>query len=163
MKKKLFALLCALSFGIVCLTFSGCSIISSITDDEFAQQDYDNDEKIASSDRSQAVGFLNQTSNGKYKGGFNKFFGRKTIVDFNSKNDKEVSVELSLYTEKGKVKVVFVDAERNVTTLLEYEGGETDGQESKEISTAVNFLKGKNRFKIVGYDCEDLTVELHYN
>ncbi len=164
MKKLLFGLLCALSFGIVCLTFSGCFTIKiSLADDGFAQREYDDNEKIAGEDRYSKGDAYTEHKNGRFGGTYEEFSGRKTISECPSKVDKEVSVELSLYTEKGKVKVVFVDAEDNVTTLLEYESGDTSGQYSKEITAAVKFLEGKNRFKIVGYDCEDLKVKLYYN
>ncbi len=163
MKKLLFALLCALSFGIVCLTFSGCFTIKiSLADDGFAQREYDDNEKIAGEDRYNKGDAYTEHNNGSFGGSYEEFSGRETISECPSKVDKEVSVELSLYTEKGKVKVVFVDAEDNVTTLLEYESGDTSGQYSKKITTDIKLLKGKNRFKIVGYDCEDLKVDLHY-
>ncbi len=164
MKKLLFVLICALSLGIACLTFSGCFTIKiSLVDEEFAQRDYDDNEKIAGEDLYRKGDAYTEHKNGKFEGSYEEFSGRETIVECPSKVDKEVSVELSLYTENGKVKVVFVDAEDNVTTLLEYESGDTSGQYSKETTAAVNFLKGENRFKIVGYDCEDLAVQLHYN
>ncbi len=164
MKKLFFVLLCTLSFGFVCLTFSGCFTIRlSLADNEFAQREYEDNEKIAGEDRYGAGDTYTEHNNGRFRGRYEEFSGRETIVECPSKVDKEVSVELSLYTENGKVKVVFVDAEDNVTTLLEYESGDTSGQYSKETTAAVNFLKGENRFKIVGYDCEDLAVQLHYN
>jgi len=163
MKKTFLVLLCALSLGIACMTFSGCFTIRiSLADDGFAQRDYDDDEKIAGEDRYNKGDAFTEHKNGLFGGSYEEFSGRETISECPSKADKEVSVELSLYTEKGKAKIVFVDAEDNVTTLLEYESGDTDRQYAKETTAAVKFLKGENRFKIVGYDCEDLKVDLHY-
>lgn len=155
-------LLCLLFCALMCLSLSGCKISMRITDSEYARLEYDDDEKIAGKDCYDDGDTYNIRSDGRYWGGYEEFKGRRTIAECPSEEDRSVSVELSLRTGKGKAKVVFVDAELNVTTLIEYESGDMSGQLSKKTTAAVKFLKGENFFKLVGYDCEDLIVDIHY-
>lgn len=157
--KKLF---CLMLCGVICLSFSGCfSIKISINEPEFAREDYSNNSRIAEDDRYDDGDTYVYRSDGRYWGGYEEFLGRRTIAECPSEENKSVSAELELITKKGKAKVVFVDAELNVTTLIEYESGDTSGLAKKTTAT-VECLKGENFFKLVGYDCEDLTVELHF-
>lgn len=154
----------------ICVAFSGCAahvgcvtVGIQIADNEYAKLEYDDDEKIVADDRYDDGDTFTDRINGRYYGGYEEFLGRRTIMECPSEDEKEVSVRVTLYTKNGKAKVVFADAENNVTALIEYESGDTNGQLSKEVNTTVKFLKGENKFKLVGYDCEDLNVWLELN
>lgn len=156
-------LLCILLCGLMCLSISGCKISIRISDSEYALREYDDDEKIAKNDFYDDGDTYTNRSDGVFWGDYEKFKGRRTIVTIPSDEVKEITLKMSLWTDEGKVKIVFVDPELNVTTLFEYECGDTSGQYSAELNTSVKLQKGENLFKIVGYDCKNLKVQLYWD
>ena len=56
-------------------------------------------------------------------------------------------------------KIVYIDSKDNVTTVIECQPEtSTDGFVTKTLS----LKRGKNRLKIVGYDCEDIDLKMIY-
>ena len=69
------------------------------------------------------------------------------------------NINVSLSLSKGQVKIVHIDKDGNVTTVIECTPDtSTDGF----VTETVSLKNGKNRFKIVGYDCEDIDLKIEY-
>ena len=71
---------------------------------------------------------------------------------------KRLWVWKNRYTiSKGQAKIVLVDESGNVSTILE----RLPENSAEEIITkSVTLKEGKNRIKIVGYNCEDVDLQL---
>ena len=66
-------------------------------------------------------------------------------------------IDFSFSLSKGQAKIVHVDAEGNVITIIECSPETvTDGFVTKTFS----LKSGKNRLKIVGSDCEDVELTM---
>lgn len=84
-----------------------------------------------------------------------------------SKTLKITKLDICARSGTGKVKIVFIDPDNNVTTLLEYERG-ADGERSGEYyerlpgSMEIPLPEGDSRVKVAGYDCEYVTVEMNF-
>ncbi len=139
---------------MLCLCFVGCN-------NEFAETEYENAEKIADSgDRySKEMSVFNHV-NGEYTLTVSKFNGRETLWTKSYKEACEVSLEVSLALSEGRAKLVHIDADDNVTTLVEC-APETCSEEAVTVPVAMQ--KGENRLKIVGYDCKDLELKMVFD
>ena len=146
MKKRIFMISL-----LLCLLLTGCN-------NEFAEKDYDSDEKIAQSADSYAkVASIFNPIEGGYEFTVSQFDGRETLWSKNLKEEQDMEIEFSFSLSNGKAKIVHVDADDNVTTLIECTPEScTDGYVTKTVS----LKDGKNRLKIVGYDCEDLELKM---
>lgn len=135
----------------MCVALAGCS-------NEFAEREYNSDNKIAQSDDH----YAKQSSvfnpiDGGYSLVVSKFDGRETLLTETFDEDKEIEVQVKLSLSKGIVKIVHVDEEGNVTTILECT---PDSSTDEYVTPIVSVKEGRNRIKIVGYDCEDIDMEL---
>lgn len=139
---------------VLCLCFVGCN-------NEFAETEYDNAEKIAASgDRyAKEMSVFNHV-NGEYTLTVSKFNGRETLWTKSYKKACEVTLEVSLALSEGQAKLVHIDADDNVTTLVECTP-ETCSEAG--VAVPVTMTKGKNRIKIVGYDCKDLELKMVFD
>lgn len=138
----------------ICLLSAGCSNV-------YAEREYDSADKIAQeADRyTKVMSKSNQTQEG-YSLDMAEFDGRETLWSDTLEEDKEIEMEISFALSSGMAKVVHIDDEGHVTTIIECSPEtSTDGYIAKTIS----FKSGKNRLKIVGYDCEDIQLELLYS
>lgn len=136
---------------IFCLCLMGCN-------NEFAKEEYDNAEKIAESgDRYAKEMSVFNTIDGGYSLTVSKFDGRETLWTKTLKEEQEVDIDFSFVLSAGKAKVVHIDADDNVTIVIECTP-ETSTEEY--VTKTVTMKKGKNRLKIVGYDCEDLELKM---
>ena len=71
--------------------------------------------------------------------------------------NENIEVDFSFTLSKGQAKVVHIDDDGNVTTIIEcLPETSTDGFVTKTIS----LKSGLNRLKIVGYDCEDVELKM---
>lgn len=136
---------------ILCLFLIGCN-------NEFAEKEYEDTEKIAASaDRySKEVSVYNQ-NNGGFILTVSKFNGRETLWTKSYKEACEVTFDVSFVLSEGKAKVVHIDEDETVITVMECT---SDTCSSEFVTVNVPMKKGKNRIKIVGYDCEDLKLEM---
>ena len=77
--------------------------------------------------------------------------GMKKIWEYNSDSDEEVELTYNLSTHNGEIKLVLIEANSNLTTILE----NNNLRESNEIKT-ITFpvKKGQNRIKLVGRDAK---------
>ena len=139
---------------LLCLLMMGCS-------NDFAQREYDSDQKIAQTADRYAES--NSTLN-KDKDGFSfvasEFDGRETLWKDTVKEKQDITMEISFSVSGGKAKVVHINEDGNVTTILECTSETVaDGVVTKEVSLS----EGKNRLKIVGYDCRDIDLEVSFS
>lgn len=152
MKKKFVLLFCAL-FCFLCLFMTACS-------NEFAAEEYDDNNKISQNDRYAKEMSVFNTEDGGYSFTASKFSGRETLWTKSLKADRDLEINFKFGLSNGKAKVVHVDSEGNVTTLIECTPDtSTDGFVTKTISLS----SGRNRLKIVGYDCEDIDLTMLFD
>lgn len=149
--KKIFVITAALG-----LILTGCG-------NEFAQDEYNDSEKIvSSSDRYAKTKSVINTSDIGFTLDIDSFDGRETVWKYNAKSDSELGFSAYLELSGGSAKLVFVDAEKNITTVAEVPENQTGmdpvGVVLKE--TTVNAKKGTNCFKLVGYGAKDVKAEL---
>lgn len=146
MKKSIVAL-----FVMACLIMTGCS-------NEFAKQEYDSPEKIAQKEDHYAkVGSVFNQVDGGYALTVSQFDGRQTLWTDTVEEEQEIVIEFSFSLSEGQAKIVHIDAEGNVTTIIEC-SPETPADEY--IAKTVLLKSGENRLKIVGYDCENVDLEM---
>jgi hypothetical protein len=125
---------------------------------EFAKREYDSDEKIAQNTDHYAkeVSVANST-NGEYSLTVSKFNGRETLWEKTIKENQDIEIDFDLSLSKGQAKIVYIDSENNVTTVIEcLPETSTNGLVTKTLP----LKSGKNRLKIVGYDCEDIDLKM---
>lgn len=136
---------------LLCLMMKACS-------NEFAKREYDSDEKIAQNTDHYAkeVSVANST-NGEYSLTVSKFNGRETLWEKTIKENQDIEIDFDLSLSKGQAKIVYIDSENNVTTVIEcLPETSTNGLVTKTLP----LKSGKNRLKIVGYDCEDIDLKM---
>ena len=136
-------------FVSLCLFITGCS-------NEFAREEYDSNEKISQEEDqyTKQVSVFNQ-KNEEYTLTVSKFDGRETLWSDTLDENQDMQIDFSFKLSKGQAKVVHIDDEGNVTTVIECSPEtSTDGFVTKSISCK----SGQNRLKIVGYDCEDIEL-----
>ena len=146
MRKLKLVLLC-----LLCLLMTACS-------NQFAKEEYDSDEKIAQNTDHYAkeVSVANST-NGEYSLTVSKFNGRETLWEKTIKENQDIEIDFDLSLSKGQAKIVYIDSENNVTTVIEcLPETSTNGLVTKTLP----LKSGKNRLKIVGYDCEDIDLKM---
>lgn len=144
--KKFFAVF----IGILCLFMTACS-------NEFAKQEYDVDEKISQGDRYAKEMSVFNTIDGGYSLTVSKFDGRETLWTKTLEEDLDLEINIGFSLSNGRAKIVYVDDKGNVTALAECTPDNlTNGYITKNISLKA----GQNELKIVGYDCEDVDLEM---
>lgn len=146
MRKFRIVLLC-----LLCLTMTACS-------NEFAKREYDSDEKIAqNTDHYAKEVSVSNSTNGEYSLTVSKFNGRETLWEETIKENQDIEIDFDFSLSKGQAKIVYIDSEDSVTTVIEcLPETSTDGFTTKTIP----LKSGKNRLKIVGYDCEDIELKM---
>ncbi|MDE7229300.1 MAG: hypothetical protein K2N56_02360 [Oscillospiraceae bacterium] len=137
---------------VVCLTFAGC------VDGEKAREYYYSDEQIASlhENYSETGSKLESSGNKGFSYKSTKFNGYNTVWNVSGLNDGSAVANASLSLSEGQAKLVHIDADNKVTTIVECSGEEG----SKTVEVRLSMTNGKNRFKLVGYDCKDIEVKL---
>lgn len=144
--KKFFAVF----IGILCLFMTACS-------NEFAEREYDVDEKISQGDRYAKEMSVFNTIDGGYSLTVAKFDGRETLWTKTLEKDRDLEINIDFSLSNGRAKVVYVDDKGNVTTVVECTPDNlTNGYITKNISLKA----GQNELKIVGYDCEDVDLKM---
>lgn len=145
--KKIAAVLLTAS----CLFLTGCSIA-------FAREEYDNTGVIASGDdKTVAFGFdLTETAYNMVKWEASSYDGRATVWKVNTVDDYQQPVTVRLSASKGQAKLALVDSKGNVTTVAEC------GEDDKKVvvETVLSMSAGDNLFKLVGYGCKDVEVQI---
>lgn len=134
-----------------CMFMTGCS-------NKFAENEYDSvGEMLKSEDRYAKENSIFNPIDGGYSLTVSKFDGRQTLWADTLKNNQSVEIQFLFALTEGRAKIVHIDAEGNVTTLIECTPETlTDGYITKKVS----MTSGENRLKIVGYDCENIDLKL---
>jgi len=136
---------------ILYICFSGCS-------NTYAKEEYDSLEKLTSQgDRYSKEGSVFNPIEGGYYFTVSKFDGRQTLHTWNLSEDKELSMEIICSLTDGTGKLVHVDADGNVTTLVE-----CDEETSAAVIKTISLKQGRNDIKFVGYDCEKLDLKMYF-
>ncbi len=133
---------------------TGCS-------NKFAEKEYDSVGKIVENeDRYAKKSSVFNSIDGGYSLTVSKFDGRQTLWTDTLENSQSVEIEISFVLTEGQAKIVHIDAEGNVTTLIECTPEtSTDGYVTKTVS----MTSGENRLKIVGFDCENIDLEMLFS
>jgi len=146
--KRFGLLLCV----VLCFSLIGC------VNNVFAEREYSSDEKIAEeADRYAKYNSVFNPIEGGYSLVVQEFDGRQTLWSDNQGEENECEIDFSLTLSEGQAKVVHIDKDDNVTTVLECTPETiTDGYVTKKVV----LREGKNRLKFVGYDCRDVNLEV---
>ncbi len=157
MKRKFYKLvqICLIvSLLVISLSsFVGCN-------NEFARQEYSNNEKIAgNADRSAKIGCIFTELDNKLILKADGFDGRETLWNRTFSEEKEYNLEISLTLTQGKAKIVLVDKSGMVITLIERTAEDTN---TANFSDSLTLPKGYNRIKLVGYDCKNLNLSITF-
>lgn len=150
MLKKLKIILISLLFLLV----MACS-------NEFARQEYNSNEKISLMNDHYAKEFsVFNSTNEEISLTISKFNGRETLWTKKLDKNRDIEINLSFRLSKGQAKIVHINNDNNVTTIIEcVPDTSTDGFVTKTIS----LKSGQNRLKIVGYDCENIDVKIEFS
>ncbi len=143
--------------SIILLVISLCLFITAC-DNQFAKEDYNSVEKIAGEEDHYAKeSSIFNPIEGGYSLTVSKFDGRETLWSDIVSEEQKMEIEFSFSLSAGQAKIVHIDADGNVTTVIECSPElSTDGFVTKTI-----LLKsGENRLKIVGYDCENIDLKM---
>ena len=141
---------------ILCVTigFTGCG-------NEFAKQEYNDDEKIVQiADRYAKSNSVFNPIEGGYSLNALRFDGRETLWEKTLEDSAEIEWQIDLNIKSGNAKVVFIDSNNDITVLIEHLQNN-----SNELTTTkiVSLTNGLNRLKIVGYDCENIDLKLFFD
>ena len=130
---------------------TGCS-------NKFAENEYDSVEKIIESeDRYVKESSVFNSIDGGYSLVVSKFDSRQTLWTDTLEESQSVEIEFSFLLTEGQAKIVHIDADGNVTTLIECTPEtSTDGYLTKTVSMTT----GENKLKIVGFDCENIDLKM---
>lgn len=135
----------------LCLFTTGCS-------NGFAKNEYDSNEKISKmEDRYSKEKSVFNPIDGGYSLTAYKFDGRETLWKDKVEEPKDVEISFSFSISKGQAKIVHIDDDGTVITVIEFL---PDTLEDGFVTKTVSLSSGYNRLKIVGYDCEDLELKM---
>lgn len=138
---------------VLCLFLTGCS-------NEFAKNEYDDISKIVSNNdrysQTMAVTKTNKTGFSLDIGGFD---GRYSAFNCFSDSDCEMIYNLTFELGSGTAKIVFVDALGNAVTLAERDASGNDVEGVVTKNGILQLKKGRNSFKLVGYDVKNVKAE----
>lgn len=142
-------ILLALTMICVCLSLAACGF-------DFSEEDYDSAAKIANGNKYQkTMAVKNMIGNScEFSAGTMK--GWDTVWSKSNLSSGEITVAVTLSVAEGKAKVVFIDADDKVRTLVEC----TADSASDHATQTLSVKSGNNRIKIVALDCKDLTMKL---
>ena len=141
---------------ILCVTigFTGCG-------NEFAKQEYNDDEKIVQvADRYAKSNSVFNPIEGGYSLNASRFDGRETLWEKTLEDSAEIEIQIDLNITSGNAKVVFIDNNNDITVLIEHLQNNFNELTTTKI---VSLTNGLNRLKIVGYDCENIDLKLFFD
>ena len=135
----------------VCFVLTGCS-------NSFAQKEYNAADKIAETeDRYAKERSVFNPIEGGYSLVVAKFDGRQTLWSKTMEEDKEIEIKIQMSLSEGTAKIVYIDDDGNVITIIECTPENTT---NGYITQTVSLKSGFNRIKIVGSGCKNLELEL---
>ncbi len=133
---------------------SGCSISSVISMNNI----YDNDEQIASENNSYNMFSQEQEVDGSVCKGTVELEGMDTLWSYESTEDIELEISVSLNVTAGKAKLVFIAPDGTLTEIFETTT-EEDINEATLFTLPIE--KGTNRIKLVAADEANIEYELN--
>lgn len=140
-----------LTIFMICVMLTGCN-------NDFAERQYDSNAKIAESeDRYAKSGSVTNRYDDRVDLTVEKFDGRQTVWSKEYSENQDVEIEFSLTIISGKVKLVHIDDDGNVSTIVECT---SDSIVDQTTEYTVSMKEGSNRLKIVGYDCQDIDFHM---
>lgn len=146
MKRIKFIALMILTFCMI-----GCS-------NTYAKEEYDSLEKLASQgDRYSKEGSVFNPIEGGYSFTVSKFDGRQTLHTWNLDEDMELTMEILCSLTDGIGKLIQVDSDGNVTTLVE-----CNKDNSAAVIKTISLKQGRNDIKFVGYDCDNVDLKMYF-
>lgn len=140
---------------IIVLLLAFCLIGCSNT---YAKEEYDSLEKLASQEDRYAkeVSVFNPVDGG-YSFTVSGFDGRETLFTWHLQEEKELEMEILFSLTAGQGKLVHIDSDDNITTIVE-----CDSETSAAVIKTISLKKGKNRLRFVGYDCENIDLKMYF-
>lgn len=140
-----------LTIFVICVMLTGCN-------NDFAERQYDSNAKIAESgDRYAKSGSVMNAIGDSVDLTVQKFDGRQTVWSKEYSENQDVEIEFLLTITSGKVKLVHIDEDGNVSTIVECT---SDSGIEQTTTYTVSMKEGRNRIKIVGYDCRDIDFSM---
>ncbi|MDE6660214.1 MAG: hypothetical protein K2J93_00130, partial [Anaeroplasmataceae bacterium] len=125
-----------------------------------AEKEYNDDEKIIQiGDHHMESNSSFIIKNDNYALTASKYNGRQTLWEKNVKNNENMEIRFDLSISAGYAKIVFIDGENNITILAECT---QDGSTNESGSETVSLTSGRNRIRIVAYDCQDLNLKFDF-
>lgn len=136
--------------GMTIMLMSGCALNTGAR--------VYNDEKALAEDYSSynLTNFSSSQSENTVSGLAEKLEGMDTIWKYDAEEMTEVKITYSLTVTSGKAKLVYVDSDGTVSTLLECSAGEDVGQSEAET---LKVKEGENRIRLVGAEGTGLEYE----
>lgn len=145
---------CILLIIVLCLFMTGCN-------NKFAENEYNSVEKIIESqDRYAKENSVFNPIDGGYSLVVSKFDGRQTLWTDTLEESQSVEIKFSFVLTEGQAKIVHIDAEGNVTTLIECT---SDNSTDRYVTKTVSMTSGQNRLRIVGFDCENIDLKMLFS
>ena len=106
---------------------------------------YDNDAKIASNTNTYSlINYEQVQSDLHFTASVEKMEGMDTIWVFDAEEDTAVDITYKLNVSSGKMKLVLINPEKEVSVIAECDSGMEDF-----VSDTLDIKKGNNRIKIV--------------
>lgn len=138
-KGMAFLALLFLAFGM-----AGCDVTTDV--------DYNDAKTLAKSGDTYSRVNYSQTKNAKrVTVSGEKFAGMDTLWRYQADEGEEAGLSFTLGVEKGKVKLVFINPDGEVITLVECQPEDGQGV-TKSGEVPLKMQKGENRIKLVGED-----------
>ncbi|MEG0857896.1 MAG: hypothetical protein RSG52_15635 [Terrisporobacter sp.] len=135
---------------ISALVISGCSTnMKSV---------YSSTDKISSNSNSFNLNDESQTIDNQSYVGKLEFEGMDTIWSYNAENNEGVELSYLLSIAKGKAKLVLINSNGDVETIIE---NEDNDQPTDMNSVKLSLTEGENRIKLVAQD--NAQIELKFN
>ena len=119
---------------------------------------YDNEKGIAGETNSyNLTNYSGSQDDNTVSGSAEKMEGMDTIWNYTASDDTEVILSWKLSVSSGKAKLVLIDPDGNLSTLVECEAS-SDGEQ--EGSGTFEIKQGENRVKLVG--AEETALEFEF-
>ena len=119
---------------------------------------YDNEKEIAGQTNSyNLTNYSGSQDDNTVSGSAEKMEGMDTIWNYTASDDTEVILSWKLSVSSGKAKLVLIDPDGNLSTLVECEAS-SDGEQ--EGSGTFEIKQGENRVKLVG--AEETALEFEF-
>ena len=119
---------------------------------------YDDEKALAADYNSyNLINFSGSQSENTVSGSAERLEGVDTIWEFDAQEQAEVNIFCHLTVTSGKAKLVYVDPDGTVSTLLECSAGEDGGMSASET---IEVKEGENRIRLVG--AEDTGLEYEF-